>query len=105
MSKMTGFRYGSFYDVPRAIVLKHRAKYFYLGSPFSENADEYPDEYSVYLFPATMEAAAASSSWDFLSELGSLIYVGSVNIKEVRFDTSKRKEIDATVLDQFLQET
>ena len=98
---MLSFRYGSFYDVPRGLVLKYKGKYFYLSSPFDETTDEYPDQYSVYLFPESMEAAAASSSWDFVKDLPSLTFLGSVGIKEFHFDKSKRKEIDATVLDRF----
>jgi hypothetical protein len=100
MSKMTRFRYSGFNDVPRGIVLKYRGKFFFLDSSFDDNADEYPDRYIVYVFPESMEAAAANSSWDFLGKLASLDHVGTINVKEVYFDRSRRKKLDATVLEQ-----
>ena len=100
MGNLIAFRYSSFYDVPRAIVLRYKGRCFYLDSPFDEEADEYPDEYAVYLFPESMEAIAASASWDF--EPASLAYVGALKINQVRFDKSKRRGLDATVLDRFL---
>ncbi len=102
MRNFVSFRYGSFYDVPRSVVLSYRERYFFLDSPFDENADEYPDHYSVYLFPASIRIAAESSSWDFARDLKSLIYLGSVKISDCDFDKSKRKQLDAAVLDPFL---
>ena len=102
MRNMVKMRYGSFYDVPRGIVLRYKGRYFYLSSAFDEIKDEYPDDYSVYSFPETMESVASSESWGFVRELGSLQRLGSLKISDCTFDKSKRKEFDASVLDRFL---
>jgi hypothetical protein len=46
---MVPFRYVEFCDVPKAIVLRYKAKLLLLDSPFDNQLDEYPDSYSVYM--------------------------------------------------------
>ena len=57
ISAVIAFRYGSFWDVPRSILLRYRGKVLLLESHFDETLDEYPDHYTVYELPTGTEAA------------------------------------------------
>jgi hypothetical protein len=54
-SNLVPFRYVEFYDVPRAIALRYKGKLLLLDSPFDDKLDEYPDSYSVYELPESVE--------------------------------------------------
>lgn len=43
------FRYGEFWDVPRIFVVEHEGQLWLFDCPFSDELDDYPDEYAVYL--------------------------------------------------------
>jgi hypothetical protein len=60
---MVRFRYVDFYDVPRAIVLSYKGKLLLLDSPFDDKLDDYPDSYSVYELPESVETSLAKRSW------------------------------------------
>lgn len=95
---MVSFRYVEFYDVPRAIVLRHKGKLLLLQSAFDDQVDEYPDTYTVYALPESVEASLAKGSWRFLEELP-LISLGQISVQDVHFDPTKRKSLDPSVLD------
>src|SRR5258707_6192374 len=59
MTQMIPFVYGSYYDVPRTIVLRYNGRALLLQSAFDEEADEYEPNYSVYALPESAEAALA----------------------------------------------
>jgi len=97
--QMVPFRYIEFYDVPRAIVLRHKGKLLLLDSAFDHKLDDYPDCYSVYELPESVEALQAKGSWLFL-ENTKLSCLGQIPVKAVRFDSTKRKTLDPSVLDR-----
>lgn len=97
---MIPFRYFSFWDVPRSILLRHRGRLLYLRSAFDEELDEYPVSYVVYALPDSVEAEAANGVWTFLNSLGPEL--GRVPITAVEFDPTRRKFLDDVVLDQFI---
>ena len=98
---MIPFRYVEFYDVPRAIVLRYKGKLLLLQSPFDDDLDEYPDMYSVYELSEVAETSLAKGSWLFLESERSAC-MGQVPVKAVRFDPTKRKALDPSVLDRIL---
>jgi hypothetical protein len=100
MAEMTPFKWGWFSDVPRCISLRYRGRRFLLQSAFDEGLDEYPGEYSVYLVPESADDSRPVCSPEFLANTP-MACIGSIPIDQVTFDQSKRKELDATILDSF----
>jgi hypothetical protein len=100
MTQMTPFQYVEFYDVPRFIVLRYRGKLFLLQSAFDDDLDEYPDSYSVYVLPEWAKDSVRKGSWEFLSNT-QMTCIGHIQVKDVVFDPTKRKELDASILDSF----
>jgi len=101
MAEMTPFRYGGFYDVPRCLSLHYRGRRFLLQSAFDDQLDEYPTDYSVYLVPETADDSRQVCSPEFLSNTP-MACIGKIPIDQVKFDASKRNELDASVLDRFV---
>jgi hypothetical protein len=101
MSKMTPFEYGGFYDVPRCISVRYSGVHFLLQSWFDEVTDEYPSVYLVYKVSALAEPLPPCSP-EFL-KIG-MTCIGEIPIEQIVFDPTRRKEIDALILDQFLRE-
>jgi hypothetical protein len=99
MPEMTPFKYGGFYDVPRCISLEYRGFRFLLQSWFDEEIDEYPDMYAVSIVPPLADVFPPCSP-EFLSV--PMTHIGYLPIADVVFDESKRKGLDASVLDRFL---
>jgi len=101
---MVPFRYVEFYDVPRLITLRYRGKLLLLQSAFSDTLDEYPNVYSVYELPESTEpllAGLAAGSWRFLEQTV-LASIGEISISAVKFDSTKRKTMDLSILDALL---
>jgi hypothetical protein len=96
---MTPFQYVEFYDVPRCIALRYRGKLFLLQSAFDEELDDYPASYSIYVLPESVRDSLTRGSWEFLSNIP-ITCIGHVQINDVVFDSSKRKELDASFLDE-----
>jgi hypothetical protein len=96
---MTPFQYAGFYDYPRTIVLRHREKLLLLESRFDDELDEYPKVYTVYLLPQSAKAQLNSGSWKFLEGM-QLDPIGRIPIESVRFDRTRRKKLDASILDK-----
>ena len=103
MVEMMPFQYVEFYDVPRCITLRYREKLLLLQSAFDENLDDYPTSYSVYVLPESVQDALQKSSWKFLDDTP-MTCIGRVQVAQVAFDPSKRKELDASLLDGLLAE-
>jgi len=101
MAEMTPFIYGGFCDVPRCISLRYRGRRFLLQSAFDEGLDEYPSEYSIYIVPESADDSRPVCSPEFLGNTR-MACIGSIPIDQVTFDMSKRKELDATILDSFI---
>lgn len=98
MDMMVPFRFVDFHDVPRTIAVRHRGKLFLLQSAFDEKLDDYPDIYSVYILPESVEESLARSSWEFL-ETTALNCIGKVRVQSVTFDVSKSRALDPSFLD------
>jgi hypothetical protein len=101
MAKMTPFQYVEFYDVPRCISLCYEERLFLLQSVFDEGLDDYPNSYSVYLLPESVEDSLKKGSWEFLRDTP-MTCIGNVEVGDVVFDSSKRKELDASFLDSLI---
>jgi hypothetical protein len=101
LCEMTPFSYGGFYDVPRCLTLRYRGRRFLLQSAFDEDLDEYPTDYSVYVVPESADDSRPMCSPEFLGST-SMACIGRIPIDQVIFDSSKRKELDASILDRLI---
>ncbi len=101
MPEMTSFRYGGFYDVPRCLSFRYRGRRFLLHSAFDEELDEFPTDYSVYIIPESADHSLPVCSAEFLNNT-SMACIGKIPIDQVKFDPSKRKELDASIVDSLV---
>ncbi len=88
-------RYRDFYDVPRAILVQYGGALYFFDCPFSDALDEYGDEYSVYRLRQEPSSSLDDASWEGLP--GNSEYLGSVPVKAVAIDSTRRRSIDAGV--------
>ena len=102
MGAMTAFRYVDFYDVPHTLILRYQARWLLLLSAFNEELDNYEKEYSVYALPDSFEPPESGGSWRFIEEL-ELNCIAKVPVESVQFDSTKRKELDSSVLSRTLK--
>ncbi|MEO8880420.1 MAG: hypothetical protein ABI446_08475 [Gemmatimonadaceae bacterium] len=89
--------YREFYDVPRAILVEARVATYFLDCRFNEEADGYPDTYSVYRLRETRAEAAGTIEWKDIAASG--IYVGTLRVDELTFDATLRESLDDDVFD------
>lgn len=88
-------RYRDFHDVPRAFVFEHDGTAYLFDCPFDDAADEYPPHYGIYrLDPGVVPPE--DGSWADLASRGRLI--GRIGVAEVRFDETRRRAVDASIL-------
>ena len=98
MSTWAPIRYKGFWDVPRIFIVTYQDRVFLFDCPFDEDTEDYPESYQVYTV-ACLRDEELAGSWAQLS-LKATQYLGEVPINKVRFDPSKRKEIDTAILDE-----
>jgi hypothetical protein len=103
MAEMTPFQYGGFWDVPRYLTLRYRGRRFLLQCPFDEDFDKYPMDYSVYVVPESNDDTELVGILELLSN-APMACIGQIPIDRVRFDASKRQELDASVVDDLIAE-
>ena len=100
MSRKIPFIYTDFYDLPRMIVVRHKGLLVLLESAFDEKADDYSDRYSVFVLPEISEDEL-EGSWEGLSSKAQR-FLGHIPVRDVEFDSTLRKEIDADLIDALL---
>ena len=89
-------RYRDFYDIPRAFVVEHAGDLLFFDCPFSQALDDYGEEYTVYRITDELRDRIEVISWTDLGNQSERI--GVVPTKAVVFDPTKRRAIDAEVL-------
>jgi hypothetical protein len=95
MSSWVGFRYREFHDVPRLIVFDHEGRTYLLDCSFDHVLDEYPDTYRVLELSCC--SAGPVQDWDELARTATRD-LGRVPVTAVRFDETRRREIDVTTI-------
>ena len=84
--------------MPRCIYVPSGGSAYLFDCPFDEALDDYPECYDVYLMPLMsheqMRALRGALSDQAIRRLGRVL------VSAVRFDTTRRKEIDLDVLQQ-----
>jgi hypothetical protein len=97
MDDMTPITYRDFWDVPRIFVAQRRGAVFLFDCAFDDKTEDYPSSYRVYLLPNLGDEDLAGS-WDKL-HLRAHRFLGEVPIASVRFDATRRRALDAGLLD------
>lgn len=87
--------------MPRCIATRYKGKLILLQSAFDKQLDDYAPSYFVYLLPEWVENLLAASSWRFL-ESAKLMLIGHIQVDSVRFDPTRRAELDPVCLDGLL---
>ena len=93
--------YGEFYDYPRMIRFQYGGEWFFLNSSFDEEKDDYPDVYDVYLLPFRSEEEFEANPYYWM-DLSTAVHLGQIPIKEVGLDETRRRSIDASVIEKWL---
>src|SRR5438045_3674642 len=89
-------RYRDFWDVPRIFLARQGNETYLFDCPFDEQLEDFPDAYKVYLMPEIPDEDLPVD-WTPLYDRA-LRYLGEVPLGHVRFDATRRKFIDPTVL-------
>jgi len=93
-------QYRDFYDVPRVFLVEFKQRRLLFESRFDDAADEYSDDYNVYLL-SEVNPSDLSGSWEHLATRGRPI--GRVPVSRIAFDVSRRRDIDARVVAELVQ--
>jgi hypothetical protein len=88
------FEYCGFQDVPRSILVRLRGGTILLDSQFVESLDEYDDHYRVFRLPRDVDPAGA---WSRMVETAGPP-IGRVSVVTLRFDETKRRQLDLDCL-------
>ena len=79
--------------------MNHETGSYFFDCPFSDELDEYPDDFTVYKLREKVSLGNAPS-WNELHKYGK--HIGSIRIEGVIVDESKRKSILGDVLTSLL---
>ena len=100
MNRWVPIRYRDFWDVPRIFLAEYRGVRLLFDCPFDEDTEDYADAYRVYVMPE-LAAAELEGSWKELPRRATRL-LGVLPVRQVAFDPTRRKEVDAGVLDELL---
>lgn len=98
MSNWAPIKYMGFWDVPLVFIVPYKGDLLLFDCEFDEDVEDYRDYYKVYILPPS-SAEDLPKDWTQLHQRATR-YLGDVAVKQVRFDDTNRKEIDAAVLDE-----
>jgi len=99
MPTWTPIQYRGFWDVPRIFLVAASDRLFLFDCAFSEELDDYPDEYIVFVLPEGTDDSLPQD-WTTLVDRATA-RLGTVPVSEVTFDPTRRQAIDASILDRF----
>jgi hypothetical protein len=96
------FVYRDFYDLPRMLVFMADGRCYLFDCVFDQEADEYSPDYQVWELPVASLSDLPAGSWaDVLRR--ALRRLGSLPVKSLRLDETRRRFVDASVLLELLQ--
>jgi hypothetical protein len=100
MSDTTPIKYMGFYDVPLIFITRYRGETYLFDCPFDEEREDDSDSYKIYLMPAINDQELPKD-WTTL-HTRAVHYLGDVLVSRVRFDPTRRKGVDASILDALI---
>ena len=102
MSEMTPFKYMGFHDVPRIFIMHYAGETFLFDNPFDEVLEDDSDWYKVYVLPS-LNDEDLPNDWTTLHTLA-IRCLGEVPVASVRFDPTRRKCVDGSIIDKLTAE-
>jgi hypothetical protein len=97
MTQWAPIRYMGFWDVPLNFLVPYNGQWFLFDCPFDDDLDDYAENYQVYLMPEIPDQELPK---DWTTLPGRAIRrLGKVPVASVKFDPTKRRQIDTAVLD------
>jgi hypothetical protein len=96
MSEMTPIKYMGFYDVPLIFITSYRGTNYLFDRPFDEELEDDSDSYKVYVLPE-LKDEELPTDWTTLHTLATS-YLGEIPVARVRFDATRRKSVDASII-------
>lgn len=101
MNTWANIRYRDLWDVPRIFLVEHGGNTYLFDCAFDEATEDYPDHYRVFRVPSLTEDELAGS-WDEL-HLRAIQELGSVPVRDVQFDPTRRARVDTSILARLTQ--
>ena len=92
------FTYRDFYDVPRSIAFVRRGHCYFLDCVFDDGLDDYGRDYEVFELPFASLGALPDDWENITASAGRRL--GSVPVTSVRLDNTRRKLIEASIVDR-----
>lgn len=97
------FTYGEFYDVSRMLRFRLEERWYLLWSVFDESADDYADEYDVYLIPLPFESESDFAAKPrYFQKPVEPEHLGKIAISAIGLDETRRESIDAKSFREWL---
>ena len=103
MNRWATISYRDFWDVPRIFIAHDGGRWILFDCPFDETTEDYPDTYQVYEMPTLSEGDAAGSWAELRSKARR--FLREVPVSDVRFDATKRAQVDLSVIDDAFSTT
>jgi hypothetical protein len=91
-------KYRDFWDFPRIFLVEHEGRTFLFDNRFDEISEDYTDAYEVFELPA-LTIQEIEGDWRTLSTKATA-RLGTVKLDAVRFDPTRRHQVDVAVLEQ-----
>jgi len=98
MINWSPIKYMGFYDVPLIFITRYRGETYLFDCPFDEEREDDSEFYNVYVLPAIGDEELPKD-WTMLHER-STRFLGQVPVQTVRFDSTKRKAVDSSVIEE-----
>ncbi len=95
MNKTLPILYSGFWDFPLAFTVRWESCLYLFFREFDDDADDYEDQYWVYLLPPWTDEEIEASWGQAKSQ--ALDFLGQVAVKNVLFDPTHRREIDPAI--------
>ncbi len=104
MSNWVPIIYRGFWDVPRIFLFQFQNKQFLFSCAFSEELDDYPDDFQVFLMPPNLLETDLPTDWTKLEGMA-LCHLGTAPVKMTRFDPTLRKQVDVAIVESLISES
>ena len=100
MNSWAPIKYMGYWDVPLVFVFRHHGELFLFECEFDNEREDYAESYKVYTLPE-LDSDALPEDWTTL-RFHATRYLGEVPVEKVRFDPTRRHEVETAVLDELL---
>ena len=95
MSEKLEIRYCGFWDFPLAFVVRWESSLYLFFREFDDDQDDYEDHYRVFLLPQWIDEETEAPWRQIMTHATD--FLGEVAVKDVLFDPTHRREIDAVI--------